>query len=679
MSFKNQSSELSLEEICAKFLFVIPPEQRQYVWRADNVNELLNDIRDESLEPGQPSAQDEYSGKYIGAIIGYAYRPDNIRADMLSLYDGQQRITTLLILMNALSLALRESGASEDQYNRLREMRKTFIEDKNITVSGDAIKTEKHPLLRPYYAYEKEFFENLQRGDVEQYRKKQPKEVPPLIEAFRTCEAFIAEEFPIGGITSGHLRGDELDRAIAERHHNILRFMDYVAASTKITLVTRSNQDVVRRVFLALNSTGRPLDDLDLVRGYITGLSQSEEEKASVLSFWNSIIGNGKGSQKECELFLVCLINAIRISTEKRKVQFIDYSKIYSLCFSDGDGIIQLNGDPTNSDQIVYKSAGDFMKDAHSIFQIYKRLERGSYPISDAFCDNVGRSLYSIYGVYGASNDIGKTNNRSNQRMTKQSIYAQFSLLCCVAHKFPDHANIITDMVFRYMTLYKFFLLGSFNGAASRNAPFNADFHTLRSDILSNKIQDAIGVIQRLSHTSMTDDVIKWDLFDKFSEELKRKMVWMIYLAVEMERAIEAGGDLKACTSRENYDIEHVSPKSHLQDFRNNIGNFLLLEGRLNKQASDKNLNEKLSIYTESELFINQLLVPRLIPSKEVRGQLTMYESNLLNMRRKWFPEIDANQGPTWNREYSEAMTHFYADVLKDILARINRRAINAR
>src|SRR3989338_1020486 len=87
--------------------YTLPDYQREYVWGEREVNQLLTDIYDELDERSDA----EY---FIGTIV--VCPGDDGRLDII---DGQQRITTLFLIISAFHLLL--SQKNEDTTD-LREM-----------------------------------------------------------------------------------------------------------------------------------------------------------------------------------------------------------------------------------------------------------------------------------------------------------------------------------------------------------------------------------------------------------------------------------------------------------------------------------------------------------------------------------------------------------------------------
>jgi uncharacterized protein with ParB-like and HNH nuclease domain len=109
---------------------IVPEIQRDYVWKAENVNKLLTsisennqkqrkqEIPDEVLEKLPPEARDRVSRELKKAInycnIGFLYAySDSEMPERYILIDGQQRMTTLFLLL--LNLSVKED--KQDRFN----------------------------------------------------------------------------------------------------------------------------------------------------------------------------------------------------------------------------------------------------------------------------------------------------------------------------------------------------------------------------------------------------------------------------------------------------------------------------------------------------------------------------------------------------------------------------------
>jgi uncharacterized protein with ParB-like and HNH nuclease domain len=96
--------------------FIIPKYQREYTWRRDNWDSLIDDI---SENP---------EGHFIGSIICINKTGDTLETQELELVDGQQRLTTLSLLYAAIYKRLSESETvDEDLKFELHNLRNRIL------------------------------------------------------------------------------------------------------------------------------------------------------------------------------------------------------------------------------------------------------------------------------------------------------------------------------------------------------------------------------------------------------------------------------------------------------------------------------------------------------------------------------------------------------------------------
>lgn len=95
MSKQIESEKLLVKDVFQRF-YRIPEYQRPYVWGSDQVNELLEDVYASS----QSNRQDNQSQYFIGSLVLHKKEKleNGIKFTEYDLLDGQQRLTTLLLL-----------------------------------------------------------------------------------------------------------------------------------------------------------------------------------------------------------------------------------------------------------------------------------------------------------------------------------------------------------------------------------------------------------------------------------------------------------------------------------------------------------------------------------------------------------------------------------------------------
>ncbi|MFI8594381.1 DUF262 domain-containing protein [Microbacterium sp. NPDC078428] len=203
---------------------VVPVYQRQYRWDIGGCEQLLSDIR-------AVSDTDERHMHFIGSVLSSTDGTD--AASDLVLIDGQQRVTTLMLLVAALRHTI-----GDDDPALAGELERVLMH------AGDRGRTK----LQPHRAWQ-EAFETLvlarEQGDGGASR-------------FADNYAFFRSQ----------INAEEVPRIWQG-----LRKLEHVA----ITLGAAAN---AQQIFASLNSTGEPLRDHELIHNYVLmGLSHAEQSE----------------------------------------------------------------------------------------------------------------------------------------------------------------------------------------------------------------------------------------------------------------------------------------------------------------------------------------------------------------------------------------------------------------
>ena len=244
MAEEIQPRHLSLIDLLNKRLFTIPDYQRSYSWPSRPRKDLFDDIE------GVWAEDDEDSIHFMATVVCLRL-DDRVRLGTdvmtrLDIVDGQQRLTTLIILLNAIRYALDEDD--EDQ-------RRSAIELKELLVKpvGDNL------LLLQTNQDTSRFFSNYMRsGAAPVPSTAETLADRHLLTAIQDCKSFVQT----WSATGRHL----LDLAALIK--NRLTFILHEIADEK----------TVYTVFEVLNSRGIAVSWLDRLKSILMGEAFSLEE-----------------------------------------------------------------------------------------------------------------------------------------------------------------------------------------------------------------------------------------------------------------------------------------------------------------------------------------------------------------------------------------------------------------
>lgn len=224
----------------AKTLFIIPLYQRKYAWQQKHCVRLFEDLK-----------KIHYEGIYshfFGSIV--STKADEHEDDLL-IIDGQQRITTLSLLILA-GLNAVANGDMQKGDEDIEEVRKNYLYAVRRRV-------DRQIKLKPI------------EGDLEAY------------DALFTNnpDEFIKNT----GITSNYLLFYQMIKA------SDLSFADLIESIEKLIIIDicLDSKDNPQLIFESLNSCGKDLEEADKVRNYLLMSLSSSEQEEYYRSYWSKI------------------------------------------------------------------------------------------------------------------------------------------------------------------------------------------------------------------------------------------------------------------------------------------------------------------------------------------------------------------------------------------------------
>jgi len=227
--------------------FVIPIYQRTYSWTEKECLQLWDDI----LRTG---SNDEISAHFVGSIVYIEKGIYQVSSQSpLLVIDGQQRLTTVTLLIAALSRAL-------DQ----------FDEEKREPLDGfSPRKLRNYYLLNPEEEGERHYKLILSQTDKESLtsivsNREQPKEF-----SLRVTENFKLFESWIAGCKD-----------------NLTPLCKGLAKLIVVDIALNRDQDNPQLIFESMNSTGKELSQADLIRNYILMGLEPQLQTRLYEQFW---------------------------------------------------------------------------------------------------------------------------------------------------------------------------------------------------------------------------------------------------------------------------------------------------------------------------------------------------------------------------------------------------------
>lgn len=212
--------------------FLIPVYQRYYSWETEQCNRLWNDIVDMQKK--------NKVGHFVGSIVNIAEQAMPTGVQKYMIIDGQQRLTTLSLLL----IALRDYAEAHPEDGTINARRIDNMLLKNEYEDGD----ERYKLL----------LTETDRDLLISLVEKKPISDPGLSRILSNYNFFA------GKIADMELQPKDVYEAIGKLQI--------------VNITLDRNVDDAQAIFENLNSTGKELSESDLIRNYVLmGLEPSEQ------------------------------------------------------------------------------------------------------------------------------------------------------------------------------------------------------------------------------------------------------------------------------------------------------------------------------------------------------------------------------------------------------------------
>ncbi|MBD0709854.1 MULTISPECIES: DUF262 domain-containing protein [unclassified Streptomyces] len=563
---------------------VVPDDsQRQYAWGKREVDTYWDDIQKfmRARKTGSP-ASSEY---FIGPIV--TITDDKITTR--SLLDGQQRLTTSTILIAAIRDTLGEMSSTEAR-----------VVANNIQRDYIARRDGRHS--NPQYfltlsLFDRDFFKDyIQNWNETTGRttvtEKSSRPSHTLIQgSYTSFKTHIART--LESIHSDEERLDWLD----ELSQCLVKGLVFVEVQTP----TSSDAN---EVFETINSRGKDLSTVDLVRNFLMEKSRNGEEKERVNNAWRSLL-DGFERREEIEKFL-------------RHFWVARHGDVRS----------------------------------HSLYttireELTSRFECISprYEVR-TFAGELQNASTRYIELITASTD-SETLDGLLDEVKSLSADAAYPLLLAVSEKSP-----YSEMIRVTQALISYYVRWTVVGRRESTL-LEEKLFTLAKKVTSGLTIDA--AFEQIAQWTPDDIAFQAD----FAQAPIPRSTQARYLLTLIEQHLRqsAGVDDVVVASTTAVHIEHIYPKSPEADLQlddhstliNRLGNQTLLHGRKNRVASNKAYPEKVEAYDSSSLLITQQSgIERLwdfeLGSWRARG-IEERQADLAEIAVKVWPVGDRNEG----------------------------------
>lgn len=228
-----QSEDLVIQKLFNDY-YTVPSYQREYVWQQEQVNRLLEDI----LEAKGDFPRTDEGDYFIGSIVVCESKNQN-EGSVLEVIDGQQRLTTLIVILCAIRDRITDINSTSDI-----SAINSFIMNKSIDFMGNSVEKMK---LSLQYEESDGILEKLGKKIDTSNISSNSKSVKNIINAYTYTKEFLAQNY-----------GD------AEKE--VREFFGYLINKVKVIRVQTVSVAQALKIFETINDRGVGLNSMDLLK-----------------------------------------------------------------------------------------------------------------------------------------------------------------------------------------------------------------------------------------------------------------------------------------------------------------------------------------------------------------------------------------------------------------------------
>ncbi|WP_367685505.1 DUF262 and DUF1524 domain-containing protein [Helicobacter pylori] len=226
--------------------FVIPIYQRVYSWGKEHCEQLWDDI----IKTG---GNDQIEGHFIGSIVFVHDGIYTTNYNELLIIDGQQRLTTITLLL----IALRDHLNDEDEF--LEKFSRQKIQNRYL-INSDEKGDKKFRLILS------ESDRDTLLSLIDKDRRKPSEPSLKIMENFKLFEEWIGEN--------------------TDKLETIFKGLEKLMV---VEISLERGKDNPQLIFESMNSTGKDLTQTDLIRNYILMGLEPEKQKIFYKKYWRAM------------------------------------------------------------------------------------------------------------------------------------------------------------------------------------------------------------------------------------------------------------------------------------------------------------------------------------------------------------------------------------------------------
>ncbi|EHL07329.1 hypothetical protein HMPREF0322_01889 [Desulfitobacterium hafniense DP7] len=522
--------------------YIVPRFQREYSWTQDEISEIWKDIISNIRFKNNIIVNEEY---FIGSLVLVG----EDKSTEFQIVDGQQRLTTLTILLSALVETFKEIEKED-----LAQGLYTLIEGKTV-------------LNKPFFKLENEHPKPFLQKVIQNFEKV--KIAPETQEEVLLNNAydFFVKRFQKQNLIKDFSEYTNLDSILIDEtiYTNFLEAIRDQILQLKTIYITVSNEDDAYTIFETLNARGMNLTTVDLVKNEIFKALRSQHPNDDAKDNWKKIRTNL--SLREEKVNIDTYFRHFWLS----KYEFTTEDKIYKSFKK----LVKQNKIQMDQflEDLIYES-DNYKKVTDPLLTDWKQQEEreifNSLMALNVFRVTQVRTLLIALLTQRNKNEITLTDLKRVLKIV-ENFHFIFSAVC------SSRASGLESKYSKYARRF-------------RECKNNRDTRKVILDLnvdLKEKLPAQNTFVENFGNLYFTND------------ETKHKRL-IQYIFKTLESSLRKTDELEIA----NITLEHIIPQSTvmLSGAVGKIGNLLPLAGSINNLVDRKDFKTKMVLFEKSEL-----------------------------------------------------------------------------
>ena len=523
--------------------YVVPRFQREYSWTRERISELWDDITSNITID-----RDDLSIKHEEYFIGSLVLIGNDKSISMQIVDGQQRLTTLTILLSALCQRFIEIN----KQNIAQSIQENYIAGKDD--DGDEYFKLENETPKP-------FFQTTIQHIDKQEGTPSSEEEKTLLSSYREFYSYTSRESLRRNFNWTNISDELYETALKAIRDQVVKYL-------KVIFITVSEEDEAYTIFETLNARGMDLSFVDLIKNKVFKKFNTTHPDDFAKTKW-----------KELRKTIVSRDNVGGLETFVRHWWIAQYN------YTSKDNVYKHFKKLWNNNEIDPR---DFLNELVNDAALYVKI---SSPLAEDYKQQEEQEVYKSLAAL-------KNFNISQQRPFILSLLKSW-----------EKSNLkLSDVKSILSFIEKFHF--SFNAICSmRPSGIEGSYSTAARQLIDALDKESAREViedlrQKLKSRLPNEDKFREGFSKlKYLRNYSKDKKIIQYIFGYFESVNQVASEFRP----DSITLEHILPQSSdTEDYVGAIGNLLPLGKDLNEKAGDKKISEKIEYYKESQFSLTQ-------------------------------------------------------------------------